>query len=413
QRQRDLANGQAMNLSRPKVVVENCIALIDQVLNTNQDDLFYLDPVRSNEAYFNKTKRLIDNAIIPAYVDFKNFLQEEYLRKAPTNIGIREVANGQEIYKQRVAFFTTLDISPEEIFQIGKKEVERILNEMHSILDSLEFEGSIQDFINYLRTDPQFYAKTGEELLYKAAWITKRIEGELPKYFNKIPRVPLTVEPVPDAIAPKYTSGRYSPGSMAREKAGAYLVNTYKLESRPLYALPALTLHEGVPGHHLQIMLAAEIKDLPEFRRQTYLSAFGEGWGLYAEYLGKEAGIYETPYEDFGRLTYEMWRACRLVVDPGMHYMGWTKEEAIQFMADHTALSMHEIKTEIDRYIGWPGQAVSYKMGEIKIRELRLKAEKELAEKFDLKEFHDLVLSNGSIPLRTLERVVHNWIKSK
>jgi uncharacterized protein (DUF885 family) len=218
---------------------------------------------------------------------------------------------------------------------------------------------------------------------------------------------------VPDAIAPTYTTGRYSPGSYSENKAGAYLVNTYKLESRPLYVLPALTLHEGVPGHHLQIMLAAEIDSMPDFRKNTYLSAFGEGWGLYAEYLGEEAGIYETPYEKFGKLTYEMWRACRLVVDPGMHYMGWTKQQAIDFMTANTALSIHEVNTEIDRYIGWPGQAVSYKIGELKIRELRQLAESELGEKFDIREFHDLILSNGSVPLITLDRIVKNYIANQ
>jgi len=224
--------------------------------------------------------------------------------------------------------------------------------------------------------------------------------------------MPLTVKPVPHALAPTYTTGRYSPGSYEKNRAGQYWVNTYKLDSRPYYVLPALSLHEGVPGHHLQIMLAAELKGRPAFRK-TYISAFGEGWGLYAEYLGKEAGMYKSLYEEFGALTYEMWRACRLVVDPGMHFKGWTRDEAIEFMASHTALSMHEVKTEIDRYIGWPGQAVSYKMGELKIRELRRRAESALSDDFDLREFHDKVLENGSVPLRSLERIIDTYIMNK
>jgi len=261
-----------------------------------------------------------------------------------------------------------------------------------------------------LRTDPQFYAKDGESLLKEAAWITKRMEGQLPKFFGKLPRMPLTVTPVPAAIAENYTAGRYSGGSYENQKPGQYWVNTTKLESRPLYVLPALSLHEGVPGHHTQIMLAKELDNVPNFRKSTYLSAYGEGWGLYAEYLGKEAGMYTTPYEKFGALVYEMWRACRLVVDPGMHYFGWTRQEAFDFMANNTALSIHEVNTEINRYIGWPGQAVSYKMGEIKIKELRAEAEKVLGDKFDIRAFHDVLLMNGSVPMMTLERIVEEWI---
>jgi len=236
------------------------------------------------------------------------------------------------------------------------------------------------------------------------------MEGKLPQYFNHLPRMPLTVSPVPDALAPNYTGGRYSPGSYQGKKAGAFWVNTYNLPSRPLYVLPALALHEGVPGHHTQIMIAAEMENVPAFRQNLYLSAFGEGWALYCEYLGKEAGIYETDYEEFGRLVYEMWRACRLVVDPGMHYFGWSREKAVDFLASNTALSLHEVNTEIDRYIGWPGQAVSYKMGELKIRELRKMAEAELGDKFDLAAFHDLVLSNGAVTMRGLEGLVREWV---
>jgi uncharacterized protein (DUF885 family) len=284
---------------------------------------------------------------------------------------------------------------------------------MEDIIKSTGFEGSFADFLTFLRTDEQFYAKTPTELLSHAAWITKRMEGKLPQYFNKLPRMPLTVSPVPAALAPNYTGGRYSPGSYRGRKAGAFWVNTYDLPSRPLYVLPALALHEGVPGHHTQMMLAAEMEGLPAFRNNLYLSAFGEGWALYCEYLGKEAGIYETEYEEFGRLVYEMWRACRLVVDPGMHYFGWSREKAVDFLSSNTALSLHEVNTEIDRYIGWPGQAVSYKMGELKIRELRTMAEVELGDTFDLPEFHDLVLANGAVTMRGLEELVEEWILAK
>ena len=290
---------------------------------------------------------------------------------------------------------------------------DRIRAEMEKIIEDLAFEGGYAEFLEFLRTDEQFYAKTGDELLAKAAWYSKKAEEILPRYFGKLPRLPFTVNPVPAAIAPKYTGGRYSPGSMEDQRAGQYWVNTYNLPSRPLYVLPSLTLHEAVPGHHLQGALAQEIEGVPKFRTQTYLSAFGEGWALYTEYLGKEAGIYKTPYEDFGRLTYEMWRACRLVVDPGMHYFGWTRQQALDFMASNTALSIHEVTTEIDRYIGWPAQAVSYKIGELKIRELRKRAEKKLGDQFDIRAFHDLVLANGSIPLSSLERIVDNYIADK
>jgi len=335
------------------------------------------------------------------------------MKNAPEQIGISEITDGKAYYEQRVRYYTTLDMTPQEVFDVGKSEVKRIKKEMQDIINGLEFQGDYSDFLEFLRTDPQFYVDTPGELLRHAAWLSKKAEEILPKYFNKLPSLPFTVSPVPDEIAPNYTTGRYSGGSMEQQRAGAFWVNTYNLPARPLYVLPALTLHEAVPGHHLQISLAKEILDsLPPFR-SAYLSAYGEGWGLYAEYLGKEAGIYATPYQDFGRLTYEMWRACRLVVDPGMHYFGWSKEEAVAYMTENAALSEHEIETEINRYIGWPAQAVSYKIGELKIRELRTRAEEAIGENFDIREFHDLLLSNGSIPLRTLERIVTDYIDDR
>ncbi|MEM9931250.1 MAG: DUF885 domain-containing protein, partial [Bacteroidota bacterium] len=356
---------------------------------------------------------LVAQKVYPAYERLRSFLQEEYLPKVKPGIGISEITDGKAYYRQRVRFFTTDEVTPEEVFAIGQKEVARIRAEMEAIIERTGFEGDFAEFLNFLRTDEQFYAKTPEELLSRAAWITKRMEGKLPQYFNNLPRMPLTVSPVPDALAPNYTGGRYSPGSYYGRRAGAFWVNTYNLPSRPFYVLPALALHEGVPGHHTQMMLAAEMEDVPDFRRSLYLSAFGEGWALYCEYLGKEAGIYQTDYEDFGRLTYEMWRACRLVVDPGMHYFGWSREKAVDFLASNTALSLHEVNTEIDRYIGWPGQAVSYKMGELKIRALRKRAEAALGDRFDLAAFHDLVLANGAITMQALEALVDAWINTE
>jgi len=355
----------------------------------------------------------IEKSVNPGYELLADFLREEYVPACRTSIGAIDFPNGSDYYIQRVKHFTTLDMSPKEVFDIGMSEVDRIHAQMQKIIEELEYEGSFQDFLHFLRTDEQFYAQTPHQLLAEASYFAKKIDGKLPAYFDVLPRLSYGVEPVPDEIAPRYTSGRYAPGSAKRHRSGTYWVNTYQLESRPLYALPSLTLHEAVPGHHLQFSIAGEIEGLPEFRSQYYISAFGEGWGLYSEFLGKEMGIYETLYQEFGALTYEMWRACRLVVDPGMHAMGWSREQAMSFMAENTALSMHEINTEIDRYIGWPGQAVSYKIGELTIRRLREEAEKELGPKFNIRRFHQIVLVNGSVPLFLLEELIHDWITTQ
>jgi uncharacterized protein (DUF885 family) len=355
-------------------------------------------------------KKAILDSITPAYRDFVDFWKNEYIPGAVKEVGISAQPNGREYYEQRVRYFTTIPMSAEAVFETGQREVARIREEMVAIIKEVRFEGSFQDFLTFLRTDPRFYAKTPEELLKEASYLCKKVDGKLPEYFGRLPRNPYGVSPVPAAIAPTYTGGRYSPGSYDNHQAGFYWVNTYNLPARPLYVLPSLTLHEAVPGHHLQISLAQELEDMPDFRKNTYLSAFGEGWALYGEWLGEEMGIYETPYQRFGKLTYEMWRACRLVVDPGIHVKGWTRQQAIEFMVSNTALSIHECTTEIDRYIGWPGQAVSYKIGELKIRELRKKAEQELGSKFNLRSFHDLLLSEGAVPLFVLEKMVESWL---
>jgi uncharacterized protein (DUF885 family) len=413
-RQTQMEKGMMAGKLSPKLIVQNCADQIDRMLALPPEKTMFFSPIKfGGEEYAEQLLPLVRDTVLPAYRAFSDFLRGPYLGKAPAEVGIAAITDGKAFYEQRVRYFTTDDVSPKEVFETGKREVARIRQEMQEIIDDLEFEGSFADFLEFLRTDEQFYAKTGEELLKQAAWITKRMEGKLPEYFDRLPRMPLTVTPVPDALAPNYTGGRYSPGSYRSNRAGQYWVNTYNLSSRPLYVLPALSVHEGVPGHHTQMMLAAEMENVPGFRRGMYLSAFGEGWALYCEYLAKEAGIYQTPYEDFGRLTYEMWRACRLVVDPGMHYFGWTREEAVKFLAENTALSLHEVNTEIDRYIGWPGQAVSYKMGELKIRELRARAEEALGDQFNIREFHDLILENGAITMNKMEQLVADYIAEK
>ncbi len=405
--------GLAAGKTDPRLVVENCIAQIDRQLEVPVAESMFLKAVLNDTARTRVLGEVVEQSTYPAYRRLRNFLAEEYLPKLRPGIAIADITAGKEYYQQRVRYFTTDDVSPEEVFETGQREVARIRTEMEAIITKTGFEGSFAEFLDFLRTDPQFYPKSAEELLARASWITKRMEGKLPQYFNHLPRMPLTVRPVAPELAPNYTTGRYSPGDYRNRKAGAFLVNTYNLPARPYYVLPALALHEGVPGHHTQMMLAAEMEGVPAFRQNLYLSAFGEGWALYCEYLGQEAGIYETDYEEFGRLVYEMWRACRLVVDPGMHYFGWSREQAVDFLASNTALSLHEVNTEIDRYIGWPGQAVSYKMGELKIRNLRKQAEAELGEKFDLAAFHDLVLSNGAVTMRGLEGLVAQWISTR
>ena len=355
----------------------------------------------------------ITEAVVPAYQGFYDFFVGEYLPGARETVGASDLPDGQAYYAEQVRWFTTLDVTPREVHEIGLSEVARIRAEMAEVIREIGFEGSYAEFLEFLRSDPRFYPKTAQELLERAAWIAKTMDGKLPSLFATLPRVPYTVEPVPDHMAPKYTAGRYVSAPYNSTQPGIYWVNTYNLPSRPLYALAALTLHEAVPGHHLQNALAAEIDAGPEFRRHDYLSAFGEGWGLYSEYLGLEAGIYEDPYSNFGRLTYEIWRACRLVVDTGVHAFGWTRQQMLDYLAENTALSLHEVTTETDRYISWPGQALAYKMGELKIRELRARAEEALGADFDVRHFHDAVLANGSVPLDILEELIDAWIEAQ
>lgn len=344
---------------------------------------------------------------------FSDFMDKEYIPAARTKEGISNCTNGKAYYEMLVKYYSTMQMSVEEVHKKGLEEVARIRKEMEEVKAQTGFKGDFKAFLTFLRTDPQFYAKTPLELMKEASYIAKQVDGKLPAYFGKLPRQSYGVEPVPAAIAPKYTGGRYSPSSPESYRAGHYWVNTYNLPSRPLYNLEALTLHEAVPGHHLQIALNYELENVPDFRKRLYLSAYGEGWALYTEHLGDEMGFYKNPYSKFGKLTYEMWRACRLVVDTGIHAYGWGRQESIDYLANNTALSLHECTTETDRYISWPGQALSYKIGELKIRELRKKAETELGEKFNIRDFHDTVLSEGTVTLPLLERIIDDYIKQK
>src|SRR5262249_26753580 len=344
----------------------------------------------------------IRERVLPAYAKLLKFFRDEYLPHARKTLAAGALPDGKAFYRQQIRQYVTLDLDPEAIHETGLAEVARIDGQMQQTMKATGFDGDFAAFLKFLRSDPQFYPKTGDELLMRASWIAKRVDAKLPQYFGLLPRGRFGIEPVPAAIAPFWTAGRGS--------AHTYWVNTYDLPSRPLYNLPALTLHESSPGHALQGELAEEQKEQPEFRSKNYISAYGEGWALYCEKLGKEMGIYRTPYEELGRETYEMWRAARLVIDTGSHHKGWTREKAIRYLADHTALSEHEVQTEVDRYISWPGQALSYKLGEMKILELRAKAEKELGTKFDLKAFHDAVLAEGSVPLPVLEQRIDAFI---
>ncbi len=406
----------------PKVIIENTLKLLSAWNNPDPEKSLFYKPFKQmpkSISQSEKTKleaqayRVISEEILPFYTFFTTYLQSDYLMASPEIPGISHLPNGKVYYEDRIRFYTTFDITPDSVHQLGLEEVDRIRNKMENIIKEIGYKGSFNDFLKFLRTDEQFYAKKPQELLNYAAWLSKKAEAELPKLFSNLYSLPFTVAPVPDDIAPTYTAGRYVGGSWEAKRPGTYWVNTFKLESRPLYAMPSLTLHEAVPGHHLQNAIAQELEGIPAFRNNYYISAFGEGWGLYCEFLGEEMGMYTTPYEWFGRYTYEMWRACRLVVDTGIHYKGWSREKALEYMASNTALSLHEVNTEIDRYIGWPGQAISYKMGEIKIKSLREKASKMKGENFNKREFHNRVLRNGSVPLSILEEEVEAYIIEK
>jgi uncharacterized protein (DUF885 family) len=362
-------------------------------------------PIAEQEALRAQGKAAIAQSVIPAYKKLLGFIRDEYMVKARTSISAHDLPDGDAFYRAQVREYTTTDLTPAQIHQLGLKEVARIDAEMQKTMRETGFKGSMADFLKFLKTDPQFYARTPEQLLGVSSYVAKRVDGVIGEHFGLLPRHRFGIIPVPAALAPFYTSGR---GGLEN-----CMMNTYDLPVRPLYNIPVLTLHECEPGHSFQMAIAAEQKALPAFRRNLYFSGMGEGWGLYSEWLGNELGIYTTPYEKFGQLSYEMWRAARLVIDTGIHQYGWSREQAIDYLSSHTALTQHEVETEVDRYISWPGQALAYKLGELTILRLRTEAEATLGPKFDERRFHDAILTLGSVPLNVLEERIHAFIRSE
>jgi uncharacterized protein (DUF885 family) len=415
--------GLATGFTQPPSVVESAlsIAKAEAALTAETDPL--LIPLGSLPASISQADRtalqerarqIVSSTIAPARAEWVRFIETEYLPKARSGLGIGSLKEGRPYYAFLARAFTTTSLTPDEIHEIGVKEVARIRAEMQKEIAAAEFKGSFAEFLAWLRTDPRFYAKTRQEMLEKASEISKRADDALPKLFrHSLPRLPYGVREVPREIEDQYTTGRYFQGSMANGVAGGYIVNTGKLDQRPLYELPALTVHEAVPGHHLQIAIAQELGEQPWFRRNTMATAFVEGWGLYAEFLGIEMGIYRDPYERFGKLSYEMWRACRLVADTGIHWKGWSIEQARACFRDNSALAPHNIETELQRYVADPGQALAYKIGELRIKALRTKAETALSDRFDVREFHDTLLLGGALPLDMLEQRVDAWLATK
>ena len=414
-----MARGVEDGFVQPAYVVEAVIGQLESIVEMPVGESPLLEPFEDlpsaleaahGGALRERAARILEARVMPAYRALLEFFRTDYLAEPRESIGISEVPDGRDYYRTLVRHHTTLDTTPKAVHERGLAEVERIRAEMNRVIEKAGFEGDFDEFLHFLRTDEQFYAETPRELLMHASYIAKRADDQMPRFFGKLPRLPYGVRPVPDHMAPTYTTGRYWPGDLDNGVAGGYMVNTHSLDQRPLYTLPALTLHEAVPGHHHQGSLAREIENVPDFRRQTYITAFGEGWALYTEHLGIEMGIYTTPYEHFGRLSYEMWRACRLVVDTGIHYFGWTRERAEACFLENSALAEHNVKTEVARYISWPGQALAYKTGELLIRDLRDRAEKRLGDEFDLRAFHDHILIDGAMPLETLEARMGRWI---
>lgn len=407
----------------PKIVIDGVLPTVQAQVYDNPEQSSLFEPFQNlsdeltagqKEQLLVEGKRAIREFAVPAFRELSEFLGNEYYSASSDTIGISELNRGDLYYAHQIRRYTTLsDLSADDIHQIGLSEVARIRGEMDILIAGLEFEGSFEDFTEFLRTDPQFYAPSKEQLLKEAAYVAKKIDYRMPEFFGRLPRVPYGVVPVPDEIAPNYTTASYNSAPIGGIRGGAYWVNTFALDQRPLYELTALTLHEAVPGHHQQNAIARELEDLPDFRKQLNFSAFGEGWGLYAEKLGIEMGVYETPYDHFGRLSYEMWRACRLVIDTGIHAKGWSRDRALNYLSSNTSLSEANVRAEVDRYISWPGQALAYKLGELKIVELRRKTETALGSNFDIRRFHDAVLENGALPLRALESAIDSFINGE
>jgi len=416
----NLKEGLAKGYTQPKLVTRQVITQIDNLLNNDIDRNPYLKIFLSaNDEYFindeknqliEDAKELISNKIIPAYQELNEFLKNEYLPKSRDSIGLDGVPDGKKWYEYVARYHTTTNLTPDEIHEIGLSEVSRIRSEMEEIINDLKWDGDFKSFLNYLRTSPRFYYDNGEDLLNAYLIMAKKIDPLLPKIFKVFPRAPYGVIPIPEESAPFTTTAYYN--GPAKGRPGYFYANLYKPESRPKYEIPVLTVHEAVPGHHFQISLAQELENVPTFRRYLSFTAFIEGWGLYSEELGEFMGIYDDPYDKFGQLTYDMWRAIRLVVDTGMHYKGWSRDDAINLFLENTAKSQLDIENEVDRYIAWPGQALAYKIGQLKILELRQKSEKELGDKYDIKDFHHEILKRGSVPLDILEDYINEWIEN-
>jgi len=417
-----MKQGVATGFVQPESIVRETIDQIRAIAKAEAADSELLAPMNRLPAYLVAEERqrlqqaareAVAEQALPAYRELLSFLEKDYLAAPRQTLSIAEVPNGRAYYQALLHYHTTLQISPEKMHQRGLAEVQRIRAEMEALIESTGFEGSFAEFLDYLRNDPRFYADTPEQLLMEASRIAKLADGAMPAFFRKLPRLPYGVRPVPDSMALHYTTARYWRGNLEAGEAGGYMVNTYALDQRPLYELPALTVHEAVPGHHHQIALAQELEDVPEFRRRASINAFVEGWALYAEFLGKDMGIYRTDYEHFGRLTYEMWRACQLVVDTGLHWYGWSRAEAEACFLNNSALAPHNIRTEVSRHIARPGQALASKSGELLIRALRQQAEATLGDRFDVRAFHDRLLDEGAMPLSAVEAKMRGWIREQ
>jgi uncharacterized protein (DUF885 family) len=415
-----MREGVRRSLTVPSVIMQRFNEPLEaQIVNDPEKSLLFAPlrkfpdavPEKDRDRLRVGARKAIADSVVPGYRQFLKFMKDEYVPGCRTTIAASALPQGRDYYRFCVAKFTTLDDrTPEQVHALGKAEVARIRGEMEDIIRKLEFDGDFAEFTEHLRNDPKFYAQSAEQLEKEVAFVLKRMDGQLPKLFGRLPRMPYGVRQVPDYIAPQATTAYYQGPTGDGRRAGFFYINTYNLPSRPTYMLEALSLHEAVPGHHLQIALQQELEHLPPFRKYGGFTAFVEGWALYSERLGLETGFYKDPYSDFGRLTMEIWRACRLVVDTGIHYLGWTREQAIEYMRANSAMPLHDIRAEVDRYIGWPGQALAYKTGELKIRELRADAEVRLGEKFDVRAFHDVVLGSGALPLGLLETNVRAWV---
>ena len=404
--------------TQPKLVTRGVVAQIDAIINSDiesnpylkvflEADESLLTPIEKKDL-INKAKDLINNKVNPAYKELNIFLKNDYLVNSRDSIGIQDIPDGKIYYEELAKYYTTTDLTPDEIHNIGLKEIQRIRSEMEEIIKSVNWDGDFDSFLNYLRTSPRFYYDNPDDLFDAYLIMSKTIDPLLPKLFNVFPRAPYGVIPIPEESAPFTTTAYYNSPSPGRP--GYFYANLYKPDSRPKYEIPVLTVHEAVPGHHFQISIAQELENVPTFRKYQGITAFVEGWGLYSEELGEYINLYDDPYDKFGQLTYDMWRAIRLVVDTGMHYKDWSREDAINLFIENSAKSILDIENEVDRYIAWPGQALAYKIGQLKILELREKAEKQLGDKYDIKDFHDEVLKRGSLPLDLLEYYIDEWI---